>query len=51
MYQFYTGENPQNYLFRGHSGRVKSIVWDLDDLGFYSGGVDGLVFYWRLDDS
>jgi WD40 repeat protein len=26
-------------------------VWDPDDLGFYTGGTDGLVFYWRLEDS
>lgn len=51
IYQFYSGENPPNYLFRGHSGKVKTITWDGDDQGFYSGGSDGLVLYWRLEDS
>lgn len=51
VYQFYTGENPQNYVFKGHQGRVTCITWDQDDLGFYTGGIDGFVFYWRLEDS
>lgn len=51
IYQFYTGETPPNFLFRGHSGKIKTILWDPDDLGFYTGGSDGLVFYWRLEDS
>jgi len=27
VYQTYTGENPPNYVFRGHTGKVVSIHW------------------------
>ena len=50
VHNFYTGENPQNYNFKGHSGKIKCLLWDKDDLGFFTGGVDGLVMYWRLED-
>ena len=51
VFQFYTGENPANLVFRGHSLSVKSIFWQEDDLGFYSGGSDGNIFEYRLEDS
>lgn len=51
VYQFFTGENPQQFVFKLQSGKVQAIEWDSDDLGFYTGGNDGFVHYWRLDDS
>lgn len=50
IYQTYTGENPPNFVFRGHSGKIKSIFWQDDDLGFYSAGSDGSVFEFRIEE-
>ncbi|EAR92035.2 WD40 domain protein (macronuclear) [Tetrahymena thermophila SB210] len=50
VFQFYTGENPSNLVFRG-SGKVRTIFWEEDDQGFYTGSTDGLVIYWRVDDN
>ena len=36
VFQTYTGDNPPQYVFRGHSTKVKSIQWQEDDLGFYT---------------
>ncbi|CAD8184061.1 unnamed protein product [Paramecium octaurelia] len=51
IYQFYTGENPQNYIFKQSTGNISTIEWDIDDLGFYTGSDNGFVLYWRLEDN
>ena len=48
IFNFYTGENPPNMLFKGHSGKVRSIAWADDDQGFVSAGWDGSIFEWSL---
>ena len=51
VYNFFTGENPPHYVFRGHVTRVKSIVWQEDDMGFFSGSSEGTIYEFRLDDN
>ena len=48
VFKFYTFENPSNFQFKGHTSKIKSIVWNDDDLGFVSAGWDGAVFEWEL---
>lgn len=40
VFQFYTGENPSNLVFRG-SGKVRAIYWEEDDYGLFTGSTDG----------
>lgn len=50
IFQFYTGENPSNYVFKA-VGKVRSITWDQDDLGIFIGTQEGTVTYFRLQES
>jgi cilia- and flagella-associated protein 57 len=46
--RFYQGEQPEDYVFREHMGRVKAIQWLDDDSGLASVGMDGTCIMWRL---
>jgi WD40 repeat protein len=46
--QFYTGESPADFTFKGHSGPVKSISWLEDDTGFATLAWDSSIFLWKL---
>lgn len=48
MYNFYTGECPQQYQFKGHVNKPRSIDWYEDDMGFVSCGMDGFIYIWNL---
>ena len=48
MFNFYTADCPPHFVFKGHSGRVKSIIWAANDTAFASTGIDGSVFEWKL---
>ncbi|EGR31811.1 WD repeat protein [Ichthyophthirius multifiliis] len=50
VFDFYTGEMASHLAFRG-SGKVKSIFWEQDDQGFFTGNTDGIIYYWRVDDA
>ncbi|EAS05472.2 WD40 domain protein (macronuclear) [Tetrahymena thermophila SB210] len=49
VFRFYTGEQPPSLVFKGHTGRVKSLAWSKDDSLLASCGVDGMVYIWRID--
>lgn len=38
-------------MFRGHISRIKDIIWQKDDLGFFSGSIDGTIYEFRLYDN
>lgn len=44
VFNFYTGENPPNMQFKGHTGKVSSLDWHEDDTSLISTGWDGAVF-------
>jgi hypothetical protein len=48
VFNFYTGESPAHYQCKGHVGKVRSIDWFEDDMGFTSCGTDGNVYYYDL---
>ena len=48
VFNFYTAENPAEFHFKGHSGKVSSISWHEDDTGFVSVGADGNCYEWKL---
>jgi WD40 repeat protein len=48
VFNFYTGENLANMQFKAHTGKVRSITWAEDDLGFVSAAMDGTVYEWRF---
>ena len=48
VYNFYTGECPSNMQCKGHTGKVRSIDWWEDDLGFTSCASDGTCFFFDL---
>jgi WD40 repeat protein len=48
VYNFYTGECPSEFTFRGHKDAVKAITWLEDDTGFVSTGKDNMLLFWRL---
>ena len=41
----------QKRAMGGSQGKVRSIFWDEDDQGFYSGSSDGQVYYWFIEDN
>lgn len=51
VYNFYTGENRSDMVFKNHKGRVKTISWFEDDTGFVSAGLDGMIYIWDLKNS
>lgn len=48
VYNFYTGESSQQFQFKGHTQKVRSIDWWEDDLGFVSTSSGGEVYFWPL---
>ncbi|XP_064228328.1 cilia- and flagella-associated protein 57 isoform X1 [Aotus nancymaae] len=45
----YTTTNLENILsLKGHTGKIRSIVWNADDSKLISGGTDGAVYEWNL---
>lgn len=38
-------------IFKNHRGKVKSISWFDDDLGFVSTGLDAMIYIWDLKNS
>ena len=51
VYNFYTGDNPQDMSFVEHKGKVQSISWFEDDSGFVSAGMDQMIYVWDLKNS
>lgn len=51
VYNFWTGESGPTQLFKGHNGRVKCILWNDDDSGFYSTSIDGNMYVWNIQDN
>lgn len=51
MYLTYTGENPANFVYRGHTGKIKSIYWSMDDTQLFSASSDGTVFQFFIMDN
>lgn len=51
IYNFWTGESTGTQLFKGHNGRVKFILWNDDDSGFYSASNDGNMYLWNIQDN
>ncbi|EWS71110.1 WD40 domain protein (macronuclear) [Tetrahymena thermophila SB210] len=49
VFKFFTGENPSQLVFKGHTGRVKCIAWSSDDSFLLSCGLDGMILAWKLD--
>lgn len=49
VFKFYTAEQPNQMIFKGHTGRVRSIAWSQDDTVLVSCGQDGMIFAWRVD--
>ena len=48
IFNFYTGENPQNMQCKGHVNRVRSIDWLENDTGFISCANDGNGYCWDM---
>uniref|UniRef100_A0A2K6AI05 Cilia- and flagella-associated protein 57 n=1 Tax=Mandrillus leucophaeus TaxID=9568 RepID=A0A2K6AI05_MANLE len=45
----YTTTNLENISsLKGHTGKIRSIVWNADDSKLISGGTDGAVYEWNL---
>ena len=51
VFNFYTGECTNDYIFKEHKGKVGSVSWFEDDSGFVSAGLDGLIYVWDLHNS
>ena len=49
VYNFYTAQNPVQYVFKAHSGPIRSIAWLQDDTGFVSSAFDTTINYWTLN--
>jgi len=48
IFNFYTGECPQNMLCKGHVSKVRALEWFADDMGFASAAMDGNCFFYDL---
>ncbi|KAM6217017.1 cilia- and flagella-associated protein 57 [Rhynchocyon petersi] len=46
IYTTTTLENISN--LKGHTGKVRSVIWNADDSRLISGGTDGAVYEWNL---
>ena len=46
IYSTTTFENVSN--LKGHNGKVKGVVWSLDDIRLVTCGVDGAVYEWEV---
>lgn len=49
VYNFYTAQNPVQYVFKAHTGAIRSICWFPDDTGFVSSAFDTTIYYWTLN--
>lgn len=38
-------------IYKNHKGKVKSISWFDDDMGFVSAGLDQMIYVWDLRNS
>ena len=45
VFDFYTGEVSERMMFSGHLGRVMSIDWFSNDMGFTTCGSDGFIYF------
>lgn len=43
IFNFYTGECPPNYVFKGQETNITSIHWTSDDTGFLSANWNGVI--------
>eukprot|EP00831_Metopus_contortus_P042287 TRINITY_DN3343_c0_g1_i1.p1 TRINITY_DN3343_c0_g1~~TRINITY_DN3343_c0_g1_i1.p1 ORF type:complete len:1270 (-),score=308.03 TRINITY_DN3343_c0_g1_i1:73-3882(-) len=48
VYNFYTGECPEGFVFKGQDTNITSIYWLSDDTGFFSANWNGIIEYWKL---
>ena len=48
VYNFWTGECSERMQFVGHMGRIMSIDWFANDMGFVTCGQDGNIFFYDL---
>lgn len=48
IFNFYTGESPQNMVLKGHQGKVRCIDWFEDDMGLSDCGQDGFTLFYDL---
>lgn len=51
VYNTYTGDNPTTQQYREHTGVVTQVVWQENDYGFFSAGLDGNIFNWKTEDN
>ena len=51
VYNFYTLDCSERMQFTGHSGRVMSIDWFANDMGFTTCGQDGNIYFYDLYNS
>ena len=43
VFNFYTGECPPNYIFKGQETNITSIHWAADDMSFFSSNWSGII--------
>eukprot|EP01022_Parablepharisma_sp_SALTPOND_P025396 TRINITY_DN591_c0_g1_i1.p3 TRINITY_DN591_c0_g1~~TRINITY_DN591_c0_g1_i1.p3 ORF type:complete len:798 (+),score=196.47 TRINITY_DN591_c0_g1_i1:7684-10077(+) len=43
IFNFYTGECPPNFVFKGQETNITSIHWTSDDTGFFSANWNGVI--------
>ena len=48
VFDFYTCHLPERMMFTGHNGRIMSIDWFHNDMGFTTCGVDGNIYFYNL---
>jgi len=48
VYNFYTYECTERMKFQGHMGRIMSIDWFQNDMGFTTCGQDGNIYFYDL---
>ena len=48
VYNFYTYECQDRMKFTGHMGKIMSIDWFQNDMGFATCGLDGNIYFYDL---
>ena len=43
VFNFYTGECPPHFIFKGQETNITSLHWKVDDTGFYSSNWNGII--------
>jgi len=43
VFNFYTGECPPNFIFKGQETNITSLHWMADDMGFFSSNWNGMI--------